>query len=125
MLEQKSQAAQQLQQTIQLVKINQKDLAKERRLKRYGDRIEQYRQNRAFQNNNKKSYLQEGEECTKTYQHLDDKETKQFWRKIRERREHNRKAESINMEKEFESKNTPRFTQSNSQKRTEIQNARP
>ena len=37
---------------------------------------------------------------TKAYQQLDDKETKQFWSKIWERREHNRKAEWIsNMEK--------------------------
>ena len=56
-----------------------------------------------FQNNEKKFYLQVRVECTKTYQQLGDKETKQFWSKICKRREHNRKAEWIsNMEKELE-----------------------
>ena len=37
--------------TVQLEKINQKALAKEGRLKRYRQRVKQYRQNRTFQNN--------------------------------------------------------------------------
>ena len=43
-----------------------------------------------------------GNECTNTYQQPDDKETKQFWSKISERREQNRKAEWIsNMGREL------------------------
>ena len=37
--------------TIQLDEINQKVLAKEGRLKRYRQRVKQYKQNRTFQNN--------------------------------------------------------------------------
>ena len=37
--------------TIQLEEINQKVLAKKGRLKRYRQRVKQYRQNRTFQNN--------------------------------------------------------------------------
>ena len=61
--------------------INQK-LAKEGRLKRYRDRVKQYRQNRMFQNNEKKFYQQVGGDGMKTYQQSDACETKQFWRKI-------------------------------------------
>ena len=35
-------------------------------------------------------------ECTKTYQQSDDKETKQFWSKIWELKEHKTKTEWIN-----------------------------
>ena len=41
--------ARQLERKIQPEETNQKVLVKERRLKRYGDRNEQYRQNGAFQ----------------------------------------------------------------------------
>ena len=44
--------------TIQLEEINQKVLAKEGRLKRYQQRVKQYRQNRTFQNNERKFYQQ-------------------------------------------------------------------
>ena len=44
--------------TVQLEEINQKVLAKEGRLKRYQQRIKQYRQNRTFQNNERKFYQQ-------------------------------------------------------------------
>ena len=40
--------------TIQLEEINQKVLANEGRLKRYRQRVKQYRQNRTFQNNERK-----------------------------------------------------------------------
>ena len=40
--------------TVQLEEINQKVLAKEGRLKRYRQRVKQYRQNRTFQNNERK-----------------------------------------------------------------------
>ena len=44
--------------TIHLEEINQKVLTKEGRLKRYRQRVEQYRQNRIFQNNERKFYQQ-------------------------------------------------------------------
>ena len=48
-------------------------------------------------------YQQIKGECTKTYQQPDNEETKQFWYKIWEWREHNRKAEWIsNIGKELE-----------------------
>ena len=62
---------------------------KEGRLKRNRDRIIQYRRNGTFQNHEKKFFQQGGGECTKTYQQLNDKETKQFWSKIWERKGHN------------------------------------
>ena len=40
--------------TVQLEEINQKVLVKDRRVKRYQQRVKQYRQNRTFQNNKKK-----------------------------------------------------------------------
>ena len=102
--------ATQVKQTIRLEKINQKVRSKEARLKRYQDRIKQYRQNRTFQNKEKKFYQQVRGECTNTYQQPDDKETKQFRSKIWERREHNRKAEwksSMELEEGNEGGNTP------------------
>ena len=50
----------------------------------------------AIQNQVGKFYQQVGEECVKIYQQPDEKEAKQFWSKIWERIEHNRKAEWIN-----------------------------
>ena len=52
--------------TIQLEEINQKVLAKEGRLKRYRQRVKQYRQNRTFQNNKGKS-INNWEEMTIKY----------------------------------------------------------
>ena len=49
---------QQAKQIIQPKEINQNVLAKEGRLKRYRDRVKQCRQNRAFQNNERKLYHQ-------------------------------------------------------------------
>ena len=68
--------------TINLEEINQKVLAKKRRLKGYRQRVKQYRQNRTFQNNQRKFYQQLGEDDTKTYQQSDAKETERFWIKI-------------------------------------------
>ena len=62
--------------TIQLEKMNQKVLAKEGRLKRYRERVKEYRQNRTFQNNERKFYQVGG--GIKTYQQPDAREAKQF-----------------------------------------------
>ena len=48
-----------------------------RKDKRYRYRIKQYRKNKAFQNNERRFYQQVTGKCMKTYQQLDDKETKQ------------------------------------------------
>ena len=50
---------------VQLQDINQKVLAKEGRLKRYWQRVKQYRQNKTFQNNEGKFYQQLGGHDTK------------------------------------------------------------
>ena len=63
---------------IQLEEINQKVLAKEGILKRYRQRVKQYRQNRTFQNNERKFYQQLGGGDMKTYQQPDAKETEWF-----------------------------------------------
>ena len=65
----------------QLEDINQKIFAKDGTLKRYRDKIKQYKQNRIFQSNEKKFYQQVSREYIKTNQQLDANETKQFWRK--------------------------------------------
>ena len=49
----KRKATRQLKQKIQFEEINKKVVAKEGRLKRYWDRIKQYRQYRTFQSNEK------------------------------------------------------------------------
>ena len=60
-------------------------------------------QNRAFQNNERKFYQQMGGDERKTYQQSDARETEEFWIKIWQPREHNKKAEQIsNMTKELE-----------------------
>ena len=82
--------------TVQLGEINQKVLAKEGRLKRYRQRVKQYRQNRTFQNNERKFYQQLGGSDTKTYQQPDIKETERFWIKIWEPKKHNENSEWIN-----------------------------
>ena len=58
----KQRKARRLEQNMQLEEINQKVLAKEGRLKRYRDRAKQCRQNRTFQNNERKFYQQVGRE---------------------------------------------------------------
>ena len=57
-------------------------LAKKGRLKRYRQRVKQYRQNMTFQNNERKFYPQLGGSDMKTYQQPDAKETEGFWTKI-------------------------------------------
>ena len=52
----------------------------------------------------RKFYLQVGEENANIVQEPDAKEEKRFWRKVSERRDHNKEAEWINsMEKKFQS----------------------
>ena len=75
--------------------IYQKVLAKEGRLKRYRQRVKQYRQNRLFQNNERKFYQRLGGDDNKTYQQPDAKETERFWTKIWQPKQHNEKAEWI------------------------------
>ena len=82
--------------TVQLEEINQKILAKEGRLKRYRQRVKQYRQNRTFQNNERKFYQKLGGDDSKTYQQPDAKETERFWAKIWESKKHNENADWIN-----------------------------
>ena len=52
--------------TIQLEEINQKVLVKEGKLKRYRESVKQYKQNKRFQNNERKFYQQVGEDDAKT-----------------------------------------------------------
>ena len=68
--------------TVQLEEINQKILTKYGRLKRYRQRVKQYRQNRTFQNNERKFSQQMEGSDTKIYLQPDAKETKRFWAKI-------------------------------------------
>ena len=75
--------------------------AKEGRLKRYRDKTKQYKQNRTFQNNERKFYQQLGGKWAKTYQQPDAIEARRFWSKIWERKDVNKKAEWINMETEL------------------------
>ena len=82
--------------TVQLEEIHQKVRAKEGRLKRYRQRVKQYRQNRTFQNNEKKVYQQLGRDNNKTHQQPNGKEIERFWTKIWQPKQHNEKAEWIN-----------------------------
>ena len=50
--------------TVQLEEIHQKVLAKEGRLKRYRQRVKQYRQNRTFHKNEKKFFINNWEGMT-------------------------------------------------------------
>ena len=79
----------------QLKEMNLKILVKEERLKKYWDKVNQYKQNRIFQNNKSKFYQQVNGESTMTNQQLDPKETKQFWSKIWKQKDYNRNAEWI------------------------------
>ena len=67
---------------VQLEKINQNILAKEGSLKRYRQSVNQYRQNRIFQNNERNFFPKLGGHDTKIYQQPDAKETERFWTKI-------------------------------------------
>ena len=81
---------------VQVKEINQKVIVKEGRLKRYRQRVKQYRKNRTFQNNERKFYQQLGGSDIKTYQQQDIKETERFWTKIWQPKKHNENAEWIN-----------------------------
>ena len=81
---------------IQLGEINQKVKAKEGRLKRYRQRVKQYRQDRTFENNEGKFYQQLGGSDMKTSQQTDTKETEKFWTKIWQPKKHNERAEWVN-----------------------------
>ena len=119
--------------TAQLEEIHQKVLAKEGRLKRYRQRVKQYRQNRTFQNNERKFYQQLGESDTKTYQQPDAKETERFWAKIWEPEKHNENAEWINnitreldgLEEGPKMEIPHRLTQNNTKKNIKLESARP
>ena len=75
---------------------NKPENTKEGRLKGYRQRVKQYRQNRTFQNYERKFYQQLGGSDVKTYQQADVKETERFWAKIWELKKHNENAEWIN-----------------------------
>ena len=118
--------------TVQLEEINQKVMAKDGRLKRYRQRVKQYKQNRTFQNNERKFYQQLGGHDTKTYQQLDAKETKRFWTKICQPRKHNEKAEWINnMTRELGLEEGPKgeihikLLKKDTRKDIKLENARP
>ena len=68
----------QQKQKVQLKETNQKVLVKEGQLKRYQDRAKQYKQNRTYQNNERKFYQQVEGEWAKTYQLPDAKGQKIF-----------------------------------------------
>ena len=82
--------------TVQLEELHQKVLAKEGTLKRYRQRVKQYRQNRTFQNNERKFYQELGGDDNKTHQQPNAKETERFWTKIWQPKQHNEKVEWIN-----------------------------
>ena len=72
--------------TVQLEEKTQKVLAKEGRLKIYQQMVKQYRQNRTFQNNERKFYQQLREDDAKTYQQPDAKETERFGKNMATKR---------------------------------------
>ena len=80
--------------TIQLEEINEKILAKQGRLKRYRQRLKQYRKNRNFENNKRKFYKQVGRDDAKTCQHPDTREAERFWSKTLQPREHTKKKKT-------------------------------
>ena len=62
---------------------------KEERLKRYWKTGQQ---NWTVENNKRKFCLEVGGECTRAYQQQDAKKAKEFWSKIWEKEEYNRRA---------------------------------
>ena len=72
---------------------NQPESTCQGRMKRYRQRVKQYRKNRTFQNNERKFYQQLGGSNTKTYQQPDIKE---ILDKIWQPKKHNENAEWIN-----------------------------
>ena len=97
MREQKGKKKKTREKIIQLEGINQKVLAKEGRIKRYRQRVKQYRHHKTFQNNERKFYQQLGGGDMKTYQLPDAKETQRFWTKIwQQKKKHDKRDEWIN-----------------------------
>ena len=82
--------------TVQFEEINQKILAKEGRLKEISTKVKQYRQNRTFQNNERKFYQQLGGCDTKTHQQPDTRENRTILDENMATENHNEKAEWIN-----------------------------
>ena len=74
--DEKTETQQQTNLTIQLEAINQKVFMKEGRLKIYCDWVKQYRHNRIFQNNVRKSCQEFDVECTKTQSSAGSKRSK-------------------------------------------------
>ena len=72
--------------TVQLEEINQKVLAKEGRLKIYRQRVKQYRQNRTFQNHERKFYQQLGGHDKKHTNNQTPKKPNNFGRKYGNRK---------------------------------------
>ena len=110
-----------LERRVQLEGTNQKVQVKEGRLKIYRDMT---KQNRTFQNNERKFYQQVGGEWEKTYQLLDAKEAKQFGAmygngKIITKKPDGQKK-NIETEWRMLEGNTPRWTQSNT-KNTQLE----
>ena len=105
--------------TIQHEKINQKVLEKEGWLKRYRQGVKQCRQNRTSQNKERKFYQQVGWDDTKTYQQPDAREAEQFWCKICQPRENNKKSR---MDKQHGKRVS---TLLNNTKNIKLENARP
>ena len=109
--------------TIQLEEINEKVVAKEGRLKRYQERLQQYRQNRTFQNNERKFNLLVGGDGTKTHQQADARKRNNFVVKYGNQeniaKKLNRKAawvKGYRFRRRTKSENTHRFTQNNTKK---------
>ena len=102
MLKQKKEKATRRKITVQLEEINQKVLAKEGRLKRYRQSVKQYRQNRTFQNNERKFYQQLGGDDAKNTNNRMQKKPNDFGLDMATKK-YNGKAEWRNtMTKELE-----------------------
>ena len=81
---------------VQLEEINQKVLAKEGRLKRYRQRIKQYRQNRTFQKKMKENSTNNWEEMTRERTNNRMQKKLKFWKKIWQPKENNGESEWLN-----------------------------
>ena len=99
--DEKTNATHQLKQTIQLEEIKQNVQSKDGKTKMIPRHNQTIQIKQDILKQRKKIPPASIGECTKTYQQPDVKEAKEFWSKIWEGREHNRKAGWINnMEKE-------------------------
>ena len=81
---------------VQLGETNKKKLAKAGRLQRYRDRTKQYKQNRAFQNNERKFYQKVVGRVGEDKPYNGCERCKKFLCKIRQPKDHNIKAQWIN-----------------------------